>query len=497
MRRLALVKRIGDIWRSMTIKKKIGSFSTMVFIIISLAVIFNIWTVKFSLVDFSRILKENAMSSALVDALEEETLLFEDYIKNPNEEKRAELDTACERTRIMIANLPFEYFPGEEYRYSKTWSIRNSYPVYAGKREEILSKHGNSADYISDLYKVYEMQGYQQDYARTLMRYTMETGNASYQNKIPVLQKILITAVVFAIVLFLSICKLTNVLNKTIISPIIKLVEVSKKIAENDYTVADVEVESQDELGELVHAFNKMKYATGEYIQALEEKRKTMDLLHTREMERVDLERRLEAIRLDMLKNQINPHFLFNTLNVISGMAKLEDAETTEKMIKALSTLFRYNLKTMEAEVSLTKELCVIREYIYLQKIRFGNRIKYEIVCQVDRDEVMIPSFTLQPLVENAIIHGVSKKEEGGKITINIEECDQILCITVADTGSGIKPDILAGLRQQMEQEGGNLIGIGLGNAYKRIRGMYENSEFEIASKPDVGTVITIRIPQL
>ena len=174
----------------------------------------------------------------------------------------------------------------------------------------------------------------------------------------------------------------------------------------------DVQVQNEDELGELVHAFNKMKYATGEYIMALEEKRKTLDLLHEEELEKLETEKRLEMIKLELLKSQINPHFLFNTLNVISGMARLEEAQTTEKMILALSSLFRYNLKTPEQFVLLAKELNVAADYMYLQQMRFGDRITYRKDCSVDADKVIVPAFTFQPLVENAMKHGIDYMEE-------------------------------------------------------------------------------------
>ena len=117
---------------------------------------------------------------------------------------------------------------------------------------------------------------------------------------------------------------------------------------------------------------------------ALEEKRKTLDLLHEEELGKLETEKRLEMIKLELLKSQINPHFLFNTLNVISGMAKLEEAETTEKMFLALSSLFRYNLKTPEQSVPLAKELKVVADYMYLQQMRFGERIRYELNCKVE-----------------------------------------------------------------------------------------------------------------
>ena len=130
------------------------------------------------------------------------------------------------------------------------------------------------------------------------------------------------------------------------------------------------------------------------------------------------MEKQLDAVRLQMLKNQINPHFLFNTLNMIVGMAQVEEAETTEKMITAMSRLFRYNLKSTASVMPLEREIKVVEDYIYLQKMRFGSRIRYAADCSLETADLLIPSFALQPIVENAIVHGISEKPEGGKIYI-------------------------------------------------------------------------------
>lgn len=483
-------------WQSLTITKKIATFTGTVFLIILLSVIFDIWVVRFSLFDFNGILQDNAKTSELVQSLEEESERFRGYIKSPGEEESKLLMETMERTEKAVYDLPFVYSQIGEERYAKTWSIRNSYEVYCTKRDAVLVMEENYPEYINRLYEVYDMQQYIQEYARTLMNDTIEDGSIAYGEKVPGLVSVPLIVILVALILLCGMLELARLMNSTIISPVMELVYASQKIAANDFFVEDVKVENKDEMGELVRAFNKMKYATGEYILALEEKRKTLDLLHAEELEKLETEKQLEAIKLELLKSQINPHFLFNTLNVIGGMANLEDAATTEKMIKALSSLFRYNLKTPQVEVPLVQELKVVEDYMYLQQMRFGSRISYRIVCRVNEELVLIPTFTFQPLVENAIIHGLSPKEEGGQIRIHIWQEDELLCITVGDNGIGMAEDELLILRERLMQGEDGQVGIGLGNIYRRILTMYQNSKVEVYSKKDAGTVIRIEIPQ-
>lgn len=464
-----------------------------------MSVIFDAWVVYFSLTDFNRILEDNAQSIRLVQALEKETELFSDYVQERGDVTWEMLAEAAERAEEAVYAMPFDFKAIGEERYSQTWSIRNSYEVYRERRVTFFEKGRDNPVYVETLYDIYDMQAYLISYAEKLMTDTLEAGNEIYGEAVPMLLAVPWMVVAFGCVLFLIIVKLSDVMNKTIISPIMKLVSASKQIADNDFFTEDVQVENQDELGELVHAFNKMKYATGEYITALEEKRKTLDLLHSEEVEKLAVENQLEVMKLELLKSQVNPHFLFNTLNVISGMANLEDAQTTEKMIKSLSSLFRYNLKTSDFEVPLARELKVVADYMYLQQMRFGDRITYDIVCGADEERVIVPAFTFQPLVENCIIHGLSHKEEGGRIRIRIMQKDSRLYIYIGDTGRGMEVQELESLReslkkQKVKDEGRT--GIGLGNIYRRVYSMYSDGAMEIYSKINAGMVVKITIPQ-
>ncbi len=488
------VKRI---WRSLAIKNKLLALIVLVFLIIFLSVAFDIWVVGFSLIDFKEILEDNAQSGELVNALEAESKVFEQCIRGYDEVWDEELDAAIRRTEAAIEAIPFKYTELGDERYTQLWSLRSSYGVYREARDEILAMDKRGAEDIRRLYEVYEMQGYLQQYARNLLMGTLEAGNGLYREKIPNIMRVPVLVITVGVLMFGGMLKLVEMLNKDIVLPVMKLVKASKRIASNDFFAEDVEADNDDELGELVGAFNKMKYATGEYILALEEKRKTLDLLHKEELERLEMEKQLETMKLELLKSQINPHFLFNTLNVIGGMANLESAETTEKMIKALSSLFRYNLKTSEREVLLDRELTVVQDYMYLQQMRFGSWVDFAVDCRVDRQEVIVPAFIFQPLVENAIIHGLSPKEAGGRVLIRIWREKERLYMTVTDTGTGMKEEELSELKKSLYNKNGRHSGIGMGNIYQRVYAMYDGGQMDIYSRKNVGTVVRIIIPYL
>ena len=121
-------EKIKQSWQALTIKKKIATFTGTVFLIIALSVLFNVWVVKFSLIDFNMILQDNAAVSELGQALEEESIQFEAYIKSSREERES-LDDAMERTKKAVDKLPFSYSEIGEQRYAKTWSIKSCYEV--------------------------------------------------------------------------------------------------------------------------------------------------------------------------------------------------------------------------------------------------------------------------------------------------------------------------------------------------------------------------------
>lgn len=490
-----MIKKLRSFWATRKIKTKISFFTGSVFVIVLFSIIFDAWIVRLFMFDFNDIMTDNMKGGQIVGAVDRETEAFTLYVRSGSVDSKTGLDEAIKSLKDSVESMNLDYKRLGDNRFSQLQSLKSLYTVYCDYRDEVISGGLEGREYVEKLYCVYDMQKYLYDYAGRYADTTLKEGNDRYNEILPVVFIIPAVTIIISILMFFAILEISRAMNKSVTEPVLKLADASRKIAANDFYIDDVRADNRDELGELITAFNKMKYATGEYIDALEEKREALDRLHAKELETLEAEKQLDAMNLELLKNQINPHFLFNTLNVIGGMANLESAPTTEKMAVALSSIFRYNLKTQEKEVLLSRELKVSDDYMYLQKMRFGERVKYEVNCEVDADGVMVPTFTLQPLLENAIIHGISPKISGGEVKVNIKRDGDLLVIEVWDTGKGISPEDLKDLRDSLYGKRNLGIGIGLGNIYRRLKSMYPGSDMKVDSVLGVGSKISILVP--
>lgn len=491
-----MISNIIDAWQRLAVKRKIMLFSAVVFLIIVISVGFDIYVVKISLGDFNGILSDNNACADLINSFEKEAEAFDAYVTSRTPERKEGVLIAIKNAENTVDALPFIYSDIGEDRYFQTWNIRNCHEQYVKEMKYYLTLKDNDVERFAKKNEITRIYGYLATYADRLMTFTLADGNRIYEEKLPAIWSVPITIALVGLLLVLGTVELSALMNRSIIEPVTKLGDASRRISLNDFYIDDIKVDNKDEFGDLVEAFNKMKFATGEYIRALEGRRETMELLHAEELERVQAEQALESMKLELLRSQVNPHFLFNTLNVISGMATLEDAPTTEKMTKALSALFRYNLKTSDDRIELAQELKVVTDYLYIQQMRFGDRIKYDIDCRVDKETTIVPTHTFQPLVENCIMHGISSKVDGGRIVIRIQKAADKLVIIVADNGIGMSRESLLELRSQLGDENKGRIGIGLGNVWKRVHALYPGSVVHIYSKKDYGTAVRIEIPE-
>lgn len=204
-------------------------------------------------------------------------------------------------------------------------------------------------------------------------------------------------------------------------------------------------------------------------------------------------ENQLKQAKLDALQKQVAPHFIFNVLNSISRLLSMEEYDTAKDMLNSFTGMMRYALSNLQSSVFLGKELRYVEDYLSIQKIRFGDCIDYQIVCQPELRSLCIPFFSIQPLVENSILHGLLSGEKGGKLTIRCTRQGGSSVIVISDNGNGIPPEKLAQIRASFTNPEEPLQHVGLLNSYRRFQLMYDKRvTFSIESAE--GTCITITI---
>lgn len=205
-----------------------------------------------------------------------------------------------------------------------------------------------------------------------------------------------------------------------------------------------------------------------------------------RELRATQLESQLARAQLQALKVQLHPHFLFNTLNAISALI-FEDPEAADRMITYLSELLRMTLESSgEQEVPLRQELHYLDRYLTILKARFGDRLTTLLDIEADVYDALVPNLVLQPLVENAIRHGIGPRAVPGRIEISARSLGQTLCLRVYDNGAGIPSEDGAVLKE----------GVGLGNTRARLQQLYGAAQkLVLTNAPHGGLVVTLEFP--
>lgn len=230
------------------------------------------------------------------------------------------------------------------------------------------------------------------------------------------------------------------------------------------------------EAGQLGDAFNRM---VERIRQLMVQVRKEQEQLHRSE--------------LKALNAQMDPHFLYNTLDSVVWLAESGDQKGVIKMVLALSKYFRLSLSGAREFITVEDELQQVEEYLMIQKMRFGEAFSYQIDCEEEVRRAKTPKIVLQPIVENAIVHGVGTMGEGGKILIAARRREDDLELSVRDNGCGIQPEMLAHI---LETDTHSRSGIGLRNLHQRIRLICGQAYgLRVESELDEGTTVRVWLP--
>ena len=308
------------------------------------------------------------------------------------------------------------------------------------------------------LYSCFEMTGLDNDGAQTRMA-VATTLLSSF-----------LLALVLALLLAAYLTKPISLLNNRL-----------HRIADNDFSY-DPEIEKAGgELGQIGHTVNEMTMSIENLLQTTEQ----------------SYEQR-RKIEIQLLQSQVNPHFLYNTLDSIRWMAVIQKSPGIESMTRSLSNLLKNIAKGTQDKITLEEELALLHDYVEIQSVRYMEAFTFYDTVPKELYRYWIIKLTLQPLVENAIFHGIEPTGEDGTITVTGREegSDLVLCVT--DDGAGIPPDILPTLlSEERPRSHASLNGIGVCNVHKRLQMLYGDAYgLTIESEPGVGTCVTVRVPK-
>lgn len=282
-----------------------------------------------------------------------------------------------------------------------------------------------------------------------------------------------------------------------IIQPLRKLAETANEVAEGNLDVPRIEVFANDEVGVVTKAFNKMVFSIQEYIRRLRQSMETEREMQEKELR---MEAHLKDAQLKYLQAQINPHFLFNTLNAGAQLAMMEDAEKTYEYVQNVADFFRYSVKKDYGSVSLYEEIELVDNYIYIINVRFSGEVHFH--KQIDKRflKAAIPAMVLQPIVENCVNHGIRGIDWEGTILLSVYRDNNDICVSVRDNGIGMSREkirqILSG-KVKVSADNKNSNGIGLDNVMNRLTLFYGKEDIlQIRSEgQNKGTEFIIRIP--
>lgn len=251
----------------------------------------------------------------------------------------------------------------------------------------------------------------------------------------------------------------------------------TRKLKNGDFEVAPLPV-NQDEIGELTHNFNKMVLNISELMD-----------------ETYSLGREVKNKELKALQAQINPHFLYNTLDLINILAIESGAKEISTVVDELAVFYKLSLSNGKEMVTLHNEIKHVEAYVHIQNMRFGNAIGFHVEVPAELYEIQVPKIILQPLIENAILHGILEKEsEAGDITVRAEIVDEDVYITVEDNGMGLTEEQI---KKVMEGHSSKRTGgFGVRNIMERIQLTYGNRYgLRYESVPGSGTKAILHIP--
>ncbi|MCR5204504.1 MAG: histidine kinase [Lachnospiraceae bacterium] len=433
-------------------------------------------------------LQLNEISSAINDVQDSMT----EYLDTKTSDSLEKYYISSQAFTELIETLGSSITESRQGRMER--SIKSMADTYLDEVSQTIdAKRGRNIEKYRTRYEeATRLYGYINTYIYSLNNEQFKENSENYREMLTAFGRFEVMGNVIMVVVIIATTLLILRLTTSLIRPLRSLTTMANRVAKGDFEVSTVPVNSTDEIGIVTKAFNKMVVSIQDYIEKMKQSAETERMLKEKELM---METHLKDAQLKYLQAQINPHFLFNTLNAGAQLAMMEGADKTYEYVQVMAEFFRYNVKKGSRNVTIGEELELVDNYIYILNVRFSGEIHYEKEVDQNLLNVEMPSMILQPIVENCVNHGIREMMGEGKIKMSVYSLDNTACIRIEDNGAGMDEKTVENLkngRPTSEKKDSN--GIGMDNVYARLKLFTETDDcFSIESDgPGKGSRFTI-----
>lgn len=486
------------------LKKKnlsIGTRLILLFIITSAIIFFvNMFTyinVNKAMESIGGVYISNAELNKLTDVLSSVQRHMYEFLDTRSSDALKNYYQSAENYRSLIEQLNDEISDDNVKLMER--KIRNmsdnyldlTYKAIQAKRGRNVSKYTENFSAAKELYEYIKLNIF------SLNNQQFKDNSKIYELNLASLKYIEVIGVSIIIIVSVINVLLIIIMTKNITNPLRRLAVAANQVAGGNFSIELKESDNNDEIDVVSKAFNKMTISINEYINQIKENMEYESRLKENELL---MKNHLKDAQLKYLQAQINPHFLFNTLNAGVQLAMMEGAEKTSVFMEKTAEFYRYNTKKLNEDARLEEEIEIVHNYIYIMNVRLAREINF--TEDIDRElmDIRLPSMILQPIIENALSYGISDIEWEGKIILSIYRQDDKIQISIKDNGKGIEEDIIKDILNENsigEYQTKTTSGIGLKNVISRLKLYYGREDvISIISKgANTGTEVTLHIP--
>ncbi len=456
--------------RSISLQVKISSIYILVSLLVILVDLVLLVGINRMSNRLERAYQDNLSLNALTEALGGVQDSMTDYLKVKTTDALEDYYRKEQEYRNLIEDLHTEVTGLSLDRMER--SIRYMSESYLDQvGETVEAKRGRNVEKYRQYYeKASQLYRYINYYITKLNMDKFKTNSQQYSQ---LLRDFHLFQTASLVVIFLLVGVNASIIVRfvgNLIGPLKRLAGSANEVARGNFEIDQIPVESGDEIGIVTGAFNQMILSIRLYIRQLKERMEAERAMKERELL---MEAHLKDARFKYLQAQINPHFLFNTLNAGAQLAMMEGADHTYEYVQKVAQFYRYNMKKGEESVTIGDEVELIDSYIYILNVRFSGDIHYEKRIDESLLHTPMPGMILQPIVENSVNHGIREMGDRGKIILSLYAVEDGICISIRDNGKGMKQEtidkILSG-QYQRDPAKGDSNGIAMDNIISRLR---------------------------